>query len=114
MRFEGSNFLCWYKHNCICHLMDREETFRQIRRTALYFTLILLLRTKVYVICNPIIYFFSGSHHLERVEEPGQLVEPLRAVVGHPIADDAVQLVDVGETQFIKVLLTLQSLDGNF
>lgn len=38
------------------------------------------------------------SHHLERVEEPGQLVEPLRAVVGHPITDDAVKLIDVGET----------------
>lgn len=42
------------------------------------------------------------------------MVEPLRAVAGHPIADDAVQLVDVGEPQLIEVLLTLQPLHRNF
>lgn len=47
------------------------------------------------------------SHHLEGVQESGQLVEPLRAVGGHSIADEPIEFIDVSETQFIKVLLAL-------
>lgn len=49
--------------------------------------------------------------HLERVQESGELVEPLRTIVGHPIINEAIELVDVGEAQLIEVLLTLQTLN---
>lgn len=54
------------------------------------------------------------SHHLEGVQESGQLVEPLRAVGGHSIADEPIELIDVSETQFIKVLLALQTFNRNW
>ena len=54
------------------------------------------------------------SHHLERVQESGDLVEPLRTIVGHPIINEAIELVDVGEAQLIEVLLTLQTLNRNW
>lgn len=56
----------------------------------------------------------SESHHLERVQEPGELVEPLWTIVGHSIVNEAIEFVDVGETQLVKVLLTLQALDWNW
>lgn len=51
------------------------------------------------------------DRHLERVQDSGELVEPLRAVGGHSIVNEAIEFVDVGKTQFIKVLLTLQTLN---
>lgn len=54
------------------------------------------------------------SHHLEGVQESGQLVEPLRAVGGRSIADEPIEFIDVSETQLIKVLLALQTFDGNW
>lgn len=53
------------------------------------------------------------SHHLEGVQESGQLVEPLRTVGGHSIADESIEFIDVSETQFIKVLLALQTFNRN-
>lgn len=49
--------------------------------------------------------------HLERVQESGELVEPLRTIGRHSIVNEAIEFVDVGETQFIEVLLTLQTLN---
>lgn len=56
----------------------------------------------------------SKAHHLERVQESGELVEPLRTIVVHLTVDEAIKFVDVGETQFIKVILTLQTLNRNW
>lgn len=49
--------------------------------------------------------------HLERVQESGELVEPLMTAGRHSIVNEAVEFIDVGETQFIEVLLTLQTLN---
>lgn len=54
-----------------------------------------------------------SSHRLQRVHEPSQLVEPLGAVGFPPVVDDAVQLVDVGQPQLVKILLALQTLHWN-
>lgn len=51
---------------------------------------------------------------MEGVQEPGQLVEPLRTTGGHSIFDESIEFVDVGMTQFIKVLLALQTLNWNW
>lgn len=51
--------------------------------------------------------------HLEGVQESCELVEPLRTICCHLTVDEAIKLVDVGETQFIKVLLILQTLHWN-
>lgn len=56
----------------------------------------------------------QAPHHLERVQEPGQLVEPLRTIGGHSIFDESIEFVDVGKTQFIKVLLALQTFNWNW
>lgn len=55
-----------------------------------------------------------APHHLEGVQEPGQLVEPLRTIGGHSIFDESIEFVDVGKTQFIKVLLALQTFNWNW
>lgn len=51
--------------------------------------------------------------HLERVQESGEVVEPLRTIGRNLIADEAIEFVDVGETQFIEVLLILKTLNWN-
>lgn len=53
------------------------------------------------------------SYHLQGVQESGELVESLSAVVRHSVVNDTVKFVDVGQTQFVKVFLTLQTLDWN-
>lgn len=55
-----------------------------------------------------------APHHLEGVQEPGQLVKPLRTIGDHSIFDESIQFVDVGKTQFIKVLLALQTFNWNW
>ena len=55
----------------------------------------------------------QSPHRLKGVHETGQLVEPLGAVELPAVVDDAVQLVDVGQAQLVKVLLTLQPLHGD-
>lgn len=55
-----------------------------------------------------------APHHLEGVQESGQLVEPLRTIGGHSIFDESIEFVDVGKTQFIKVLLALQTFHWNW
>lgn len=55
-----------------------------------------------------------APHHLERVQESGQLVEPLRTIGGHSIFDESIEFVDVGKTQLIKVLLALQTFNWNW
>lgn len=56
----------------------------------------------------------QAPHHLEGVQESGQLVEPLRTIGGHSIFDESIEFVDVGKTQFIKVLLALQAFNWNW
>lgn len=55
-----------------------------------------------------------APHHLEGVQESGQLVEPLRTIGSHSIFDESIKFVDVGKTQFIKVLLALQTFHWNW
>lgn len=55
-----------------------------------------------------------APHHLEGVQESGQLVEPLRTIGGHSTFYESIEFVDVGKTQFIKVLLALQTFNWNW
>lgn len=64
--------------------------------------------------CSVVLVKSTVSHRLQGVQESGELVEPLRAVGRHPIANEAIELIDVGKTQLIKVLLTLQALNWNW
>lgn len=53
------------------------------------------------------------SHRLEGIHETGELIQPLRAVGLPSIVNDATKFIDVGQPQFIKVLLTLQTVHWN-
>lgn len=53
------------------------------------------------------------SHHLEGVQESGELVKPLSTIGRHSIVNEPIQFIDVCETQFVEVLLTLQTLNWN-
>ena len=53
------------------------------------------------------------SHRLEGIHEAGELIEPLRAVGLPSIVNDTIKFIDVGQPQFIKVLLALKTIDWN-